>query len=223
MVYDIKSKETKRTLRKLEEKNQTIFIIINGTKGEKVRYLSPGFLMNNKPTEVYLNNNKSINYNTTSNLILDKDGENVVEVVWNRKFFSLSSMFLACRSIVSLDLSQLDTSNARSMDKMFGICDSLTSLDLSSFNTSKVESLSNMFESCYSLESINLENFNTSNVKEMNKLFYNCTSLKSLDLSHLDTSNVNEMNYMFINCSSLKSLDLSSFNTSNVESMNSLF
>jgi hypothetical protein len=62
LVYDIKSKETKRSLRKLEE-NQRIFITVKGIKGSEVYYINKDFFNRNHPKEVYLNNNKTNNYN----------------------------------------------------------------------------------------------------------------------------------------------------------------
>ena len=62
LVYNIKLKETKKTLRKLEDEKQRIFITINGTNGASAKYLNGIFFDSNKPKEVYLNNNKDINY-----------------------------------------------------------------------------------------------------------------------------------------------------------------
>ena len=213
LVYNIKSKETKRTLRKLEDKKQRIFITIKGTNGAGVKYLSVRFFDSNKPKEVYLNNNKDNNYNNSNSITLNQDGENIIEVVWKDKFTSLKTMFWTCNSIVSLDLSHLDTSNVKYMDYMFSDCSSLVSLDLSNFNTINVEIMGYMFGDCSSLVSLDLSNFNTSNVKNMESMFYGCSSLVSLDLSHLDTSNVEDMKYMFSGCSSLVSLNLSNLIT----------
>ncbi len=68
---------------------------------------------------VYLNNNKSNNYNNKMTITLDKDGENIIEVVYQTKLTTLTRMFEMWDSIISLDLSQLDTSNIKNMDNMF--------------------------------------------------------------------------------------------------------
>ena len=86
-------------------------------------------------------------------------------------------MFEGCRSLTSLDLTQLDTSKVSEMNKMFSDCRGLTSLDLTSLDTS--------------------------NVTDMNEMLENCRGLTSLDLTSLDTSKVRDMNYMFGRCDSL--------------------
>ena len=98
-------------------------------------------------------------------------------------------------------------------DQMFYDCRSLTSINLSNFDTSNVRSMNYMFSDCRSLTSINLSNFDTSKVRSMNYMFYNCTSLTSLNLSNFDTSNVTSMDTMFYNCKSLTSLDIRSFSS----------
>ena len=44
LVYNIKLRETKRSLRKFEE-NQRIFITINGAEGSEVSYMNTDFLI----------------------------------------------------------------------------------------------------------------------------------------------------------------------------------
>jgi surface protein len=84
----------------------------------------------------------------------------------------------------------------------------IVSIDLSNLDTSSVTSMVNMFNGCKSLESINLSNFDTSKVTNMNHLFNGCSSLKSIDLSNFDTSKVTNKNNMFNECSSLKYIKL---------------
>ena len=132
-------------------------------------------------------------------------------------------MFYNCRSLLSLDLSNFDTSSVIHMGCMFHDCNSLISLDLSNIDTSSVTNMIFMFYNCSTLKSIGLSNLDTSSVQDMNFMFYNCYSLISLDLSNFDTSSVTDMNKMFYNCSSLKSLDLSNFNTSSVINMGCMF
>ena len=64
------------------------------------------------------------------------------------------------------------------MNYMFLRCTSLITLDLSNFNTSKVTNMSNMFYNCISLTSLDLSNFDTSKVTNMDYMFSSCTSLK---------------------------------------------
>ena len=99
--------------------------------------------------------------------------------------------------LISIDLSNLDTSLVTNMNSMFEECNSLEYIDLSKLNTSKVESMDKMFSKCTSLESINFSNLNTSKLKSINFMFSECSSLKSINLRNLDTSLVTVMGYMF--------------------------
>ena len=63
-------------------------------------------------------------------------------------------MFKDCNSLVTLNLSNFDTSKVTTMYQMFYRCENLISLDLSNFDTSKVTNMFNMFEYCSSLKSI---------------------------------------------------------------------
>ena len=71
---------------------------------------------------------------------------------------------------------------------MFANCESLISLDLSNLNTTKVNIMNSMFSNCYLLTSINLNNIDVSNVTNMGNMLNNCTSLKSIDLSRFFNS-----------------------------------
>ena len=57
-------------------------------------------------------------------------------------------MFKDCLSLVSVDLSGLDTSQATSMAMMFDNCYKLASVDLSCLDTSSVTNMAFMFENC---------------------------------------------------------------------------
>jgi len=136
---------------------------------------------------------------------------------------SMQSMFSDCSSLCNLDVSHFNTANVTDMGGMFNECSSLTSLDLSSFDTANVTDMGGMFYNCSSLTSLDLRNFNTSNVISMNGMFAMCESLMDIDLSSFDTANVTDMGGMFFDCISLKSLDLSSFDTANVTDMGGMF
>ena len=133
-------------------------------------------------------------------------------------------MFQAASALTSVNLNGLNTSNVRQMDYMFSTnASGLTTLDLSSFDTSKVTTMSSMFADSTGLQTVNLSSFNTSSVIQMSYMFMRCSSLTNLDISNFDTSYVQEMRYMFEGCSKLTSLNLSNFNTSRVRMMNMMF
>ena len=125
------------------------------------------------------------------------------------------------QSIVGIEY--LNTDSVTTMTSMFIDCTGLTSLDVSHFNTEKTVSMTNMFYGCSGLTSLDVSHFNTDNVIAMTGMFRGCSGLTSLDVSNFNTAKVDGLGDMFMNCSSLKSLDLSNFNTSLVMNMNRTF
>lgn len=81
-------------------------------------------------------------------------------------------------------------------------------LDASNLNTSQITDMSMMFNFCEYLTSLNLSNWKTSQVTDMSAMFFNCKSLISLDLSNFDTSQVTNMNSMFMGCSPLRTIKI---------------
>ena len=70
----------------------------------------------------------------------------------------MENIFYNCFSLLSVDLSGMDTSTITDMNKIFYNCSSLTSLDLSNFYTSSLERMISAFENCSNLKYINLKN-----------------------------------------------------------------
>lgn len=130
-----------------------------------------------------------------------------------------SCLFSGCSNMVSVDLSNFDTSNVTEMGGMFEMCSNLSSLDVSGFDTSNVTDMSGMFSRCSNLTNLDVSGFDTSNVMGMEYMFAMCSGLTSLDVSSFDTSSVTGMESMFWDCSGLTSLDVSGFDTSNVTSI----
>ena len=87
----------------------------------------------------------------------------------------------------------------------------IISVDLSNFNSSLINDFNSMFQGCSSLKGVNFTNFDTSSVTNMKSMFEGCSSLEYLDLSGFNTSNVKDMSFMFCGCKSLKYLDISNF------------
>ena len=68
----------------------------------------------------------------------------------------MSAMFFNCKSLISLDLSNFDTSQVTNMQSMFYNGWSLASLDLSNFDTSQVANMDSMFMGCSPLRTIKI-------------------------------------------------------------------
>ena len=132
-------------------------------------------------------------------------------------------MFNECVSLLSLDLSNFDASNANDMSFMFNECVLLNSINLNNFNTSKVTNMSHMFNYCKSLISIDLTSFDTTNVINMSHMFNYCCSLINIGIFKFETKNVNSMFFMFSFCVSLKKIDLSKFYIKDISKMLYMF
>ena len=66
------------------------------------------------------------------------------------------------------------------MASMFEECKALETLDLSNFNTTNVKSMYDMFSDCSSLKNLNISKFDTTNVYNMSSMFSGCSSLNSI-------------------------------------------
>ena len=98
--------------------------------------------------------------------------------------FTLNRIFDHCHSLISVDLSNLDTHSVTDMNDMFRDCESLTNLDLSNFDTHSVTDMSGMFVDCESLTNLDLSNFNTRNVTDMYGMFDGCINVTKLKLGN---------------------------------------
>ena len=76
------------------------------------------------------------------------------------------------------------------MSHTFWHCSKLTSLNVSNFNTSNVKTMLDMFSGCSNLtEIIGIEKFDTSKVENFAQMFNNCSKLTNINVSNFDTSN----------------------------------
>ena len=136
---------------------------------------------------------------------------------------NMSYMFFNTSSLTLLNLSNFDTSKVTNMDSIFRGMTNLTTIDLSNFDTSKVTDMSSMFSDMRNLITLNPSNFNTSKVAYMNRMFSDMHNLTNLNISNFDTSQVTDMHDMFSNIKNLTTLNLSNFNTSRVTDMGFMF
>ena len=130
----------------------------------------------------------------------------VSERVVCKDILNMAFMFYGCHDLISLDLSNFDTSNVFAMYGMFNFCENLNALDLSNFDTTNVYDMSYMFGNCENLTTLDLSSFDTSNVTSIHNMFDSCSNLTSVDISNFDTSNVTKMWKMFYGCSNLTTI-----------------
>ena len=127
------------------------------------------------------------------------------------------------KKIVSVDLSNLNSSLITTLKSMFYGCSSIQNINFFNFNTSKVKDMSYMFFECEQLQSLDLSSFDTSSITTMGYMFQNCTYLQLLNLSNFNTPKLKKLQNMFKGCNQLQALNLSNFNTSSVTAMESMF
>ena len=121
------------------------------------------------------------------------------------------------------DISNLNTSSAKSMYNMFRDCSSLTSVDIHELDTSNVTTMEYMFKGCTNLANVNVSGLNTSQVKTMENMFQNCTSLANVDISGLGNNVATKFQYMFDGCSSLTDVTMSNLFSSSVLNINAQY
>ena len=215
--------EENNTVSNLENDEENIIVMrwdykLNNTDSMflKLKNLIEIDLSNFDTSELVYMNRMFLSCINLKNVIIGKNFD-------SSKVKNMESLFRECKSLISLDLSNLNTISVYSMSFMFESCISLEYLNIINFDTSSVTMMISMFRNCYSLVSLNLSNFNTSNVMGTSEMFMNCTLLKTLDISSFDISNVVLMHNMFYNCSSLTSLDLHGFKNTKVITLVGLF
>lgn len=126
-----------------------------------------------------------------------------LEYVDTKNVTSMASMFYDMRNLISVDVSNFDTSSVTNMAFMFGNNGSVSSapvlqeLDLSNFNTYNVTNMRYMFSGQRNITKLNVSSFDTSNVTNMAGMFQYMNDLTSFDISNFDTSNVTNMSDMF--------------------------
>ena len=135
----------------------------------------------------------------------------------------MSYMFYGCSNLSELDLQSFDTACVTDMSYMFYGCKKLAKLNVTGFFTENVESMKYMFCGCTKLTELDLSSFVTDKLIYTLGMFSGCNNLKSVDLSHFNTSQVLDMACMFYECRALEGLDLSSFDTRNVTDMSYMF
>ena len=132
-------------------------------------------------------------------------------------------MFQWFTKIESLDFSNIDTSEAKTMHAMFYWMQNLKTINFANFNTSEVTDMTAMFGDTFSLTELNLSNFDTSKVTGMSYMFHG-TNVQKLDLSSFNTSNVANMYSMFEAASRLNEINFGAdFNTEKVTNMGRMF
>lgn len=111
--------------------------------------------------------------------------------------------------------------NEKSQALFYGL-NSVINLDLSGFDFSQAKDISYMFAECTSLNNV-IINSDVSSVTDMSHLFDGDCCLKTIDLGFFNTENVKDFSYMFNNTGPEVVLSCNGFNTGSAENMSHLF
>lgn len=212
-----------------------------------VYYYAKGFTDSANPMLLPANVS-SMFYNLTGYQTVDLTGFAFDNVTTMESMFDGASNLTGI-TFTNTIMTELDTSNVRTMKNLFNNCSKLSSLDLSKFNTDFVtdmsfmfancetlaslitppwcggiaETFESMFDTCKALTSLDLSDWLPANVTTMKKMFNNCEKLTTLNLTDWVTTNLTDMSMMFNYCQNLSTLDVSTFDTKNVTDMSGLF
>ena len=135
---------------------------------------------------------------------------------------NIDYMFHQDRKLKSLDLSNWDVSNVRSMISTFDGMRNLKNLNVSNWNTGKVTTMKGLFAYTSELQDLNISQWDVSHVTDFSSMFeisaVDDNSFNRLDISNWDTRSLVSANRMFWGRERLTSVDLSRWNTENLES-----
>ena len=113
----------------------------------------------------------------------------------NARPTSCYGWFWQCLNLNTIEgIEYLNTEKVTIMNSMFLECKALTSLDLTNFNTMNVTNMNNMFEGCSALTTIYVsEKFVTNQVTNIysRNMFYGCEKLNGYDDSKIDHTYAN--------------------------------
>ena len=208
------------TLNAFEEFSNIVTIDLTGTSTELVRNFANWFNKDKLLVQIIgkintngvaLLYNNSYNYTAISNDTKTNVG--------------MSFMFNDCNALLSIDLSEFNTSNVTDMKRMFGGCRSITALDVSTFDTSKVRSFYWMFRANEKLLELDISNFDTSSAVSMFGMFVQAQKVKTITFGeNFKTDNVVVMENMFYQNKALQTIYVvSNINTDNVTKSNNMF
>lgn len=165
-----------------------------------------------------------VNFKTAIDIVNKSDAKNVdLTMLSPRNETNLIKLFFKNGNLVSVNVSNWDTSQVTDFTQAISLTHNLESIDVSNWDTSNVVNFFAMFDESYKIKVIDVSKWNTSSAENMNWMFCRCSSITTLDVSKWNTSNVKNMAHMFMMCSSLTTLDLSGFDTSKVTTMLSMF
>lgn len=127
---------------------------------------------------------------------------------------NLDGAFLECRSLSTLDLSEMSVKRLTSMQATFAYCSQLKSVILGNWDTSCVDNYSELFSHCEVLKNVNINKLDTQSALTLSSMFMGCYHMKKIDVSSFNTANSVAFDCMFKDCEELEQLDITNFSIS---------
>ena len=192
--------------------SQTLF---NKIGLDKSKITSLSFVRDNK---TYTGNVKNITdgikaYVNKTDVIVRIDEDINVEFPSNSK--SYFNTMTALKTLNGLNI--IDYSKVNNMTDMFRAIGSVKEIDLTGIDTSNAKIFTGLFNMNPSLERIiGLEYLDTKNVTDMDWLFYGNRSLKTLDLHNWNFNKVSDFNYFAMSCNNLETIYLNKNISNNI-------
>lgn len=123
--------------------------------------------------------------------------EYVPKIVFGNEVNNINSLFQNCSSLLTVNLSGMNTINVTNFSYMFSYCSALTELDLSNINISNATNLQNMFAGCRGLTELDLSNFENTKSLRLLTMFEQCVNLTKIDMRKMTISNNTGSSNMF--------------------------
>ena len=97
------------------------------------------------------------------------EGKYIITYIFKNYLTKTNCLFLGCKFLIGMDLSNFNTQIINNMSQMFSECSSLIRIDLSNFNTYNVIKMDDIFSGCSSLKKQNLITNDIKIFEEFNK------------------------------------------------------
>ena len=141
-------------------------------------------------------------------LYFHTEGIHTIKIIFRKKLYNCKFLFLNCKDIIEIDLSNFDCSQVISCESMFDGCISLEKINLGNLDFSLCENFKCMFNGCYNLENLDVSHFNTKNSSTFEKMFCKCKKLKNIDVYKFNSSRCEFINSMFEQCENLSEINM---------------
>lgn len=136
---------------------------------------------------------------------------------------SLKYLFCGSERLIDLDVSNWDVSNCEDFSYLFHGCFTIPTLDVSTWNVSSAIDTSELFGKCYVVQTLDVLNWDTSSLVKATGMFHACYLVSELVVTNWDVSKVENMSRMFYACRSITEFILPDWNTSSLENCSMMF